>query len=57
MFSLTELEAAHRLVLGAFPGTPQFAWPLLAERCGAEVCGEEEEYEVLCTFKLRGGLV
>jgi hypothetical protein len=32
MFSLPELEDAHRVVLETFPGTPQLAWPLLAER-------------------------
>ena len=36
MFSLAELEAALSLVHETFPGTPQYAWPLLAERTGAE---------------------
>jgi hypothetical protein len=32
MFSLPELEAALALVHESFPGTPQYAWPLLSER-------------------------
>ncbi len=57
MFSLPELEAAHRLVLGAFPGTPQYAWPLLAQRTGAEVWVKHENHTPAGAFKLRGGLV
>jgi threonine dehydratase len=29
MFDLPALEAAAALVHGVFPGTPQYAWPLL----------------------------
>lgn len=57
MFSLNDLEAAHRLVLTAFPGTPHYAWPLLAERCGAEVWVKHENHTPTGAFKLRGGLV
>ena len=57
MFSLPELEAAHRLVLSAFPGTPQYAWPLLAARSGAEVWVKHENHTPAGAFKLRGGLV
>ena len=37
MFTLDELEAAQAEVHRAFPGTPQYAWPLLAARVGARV--------------------
>src|SRR6185437_15186021 len=57
MFSLNELEDAHRLVLSAFPGTPQYAWPLLAERTGTEVWVKHENHTPTGAFKLRGGLV
>jgi threonine dehydratase len=57
MFSLEELEDAHRLVLSAFPGTPQYAWPLLAQRTGAEVWVKHENHTPTGAFKLRGGLV
>ncbi|MGA3003399.1 MAG: threonine dehydratase [Acetobacteraceae bacterium] len=57
MFSLPELEAALRIVHESFPGTPQYAWPLLAERCGAEVWVKHENHTPTGAFKLRGGLI
>jgi threonine dehydratase len=57
MFSLPELEAAMRLVHESFPGTPQYTWPLLAERCGAEVWVKHENHTPTGAFKLRGGLI
>lgn len=57
MFTLAELEAALALVHQSFPGTPQFAWPLLTERCGAEVWVKHENHTPTGAFKLRGGLV
>lgn len=57
MFSLAELEDALRLVHATFPGTPQYAWPLLQERCAAEVWVKHENHTPTGAFKLRGGLV
>jgi len=57
MFTLPELEAALALVHESFPGTPQYAWPLLAERCSAEVWVKHENHTPIGAFKLRGGLV
>jgi threonine dehydratase len=57
MFSLAELEAALSLVHETFPGTPQYAWPLLAERTGAEVWVKHENHTPIGAFKLRGGLI
>jgi threonine dehydratase len=57
MFSLPELEAALSLVYDSFPGTPQYAWPLLAERSGAEVWVKHENHAPTGAFKLRGGLI
>jgi threonine dehydratase len=57
MFSLPELEAALTLVRHSFPGTPQYPWPLLAERTGAEVWVKHENHTPIGAFKLRGGLV
>jgi threonine dehydratase len=57
MFDLAELEDALRLVHESFPGTPQYAWPLLAERTGAEVWVKHENHTPTGAFKLRGGLV
>jgi threonine dehydratase len=57
MFTLPQLEAALSLVHESFPGTPQYAWPLLAERCGAEVWVKHENHTPTGAFKLRGGLI
>ena len=57
MFTLPELEAASRVVHESFPGTPQYHWPLLTERCGAEVWVKHENHTPTGAFKLRGGLV
>jgi threonine dehydratase len=57
VFTLQELEAAARLVHAAFPPTPQYAWPLLAERVGAEVWVKHENHTPTGAFKVRGGLV
>lgn len=57
MFSLPELEAATRLVHESFAGTPQYAWPLLARRAGAEIWVKHENHTPTGAFKLRGGLV
>jgi len=55
MFTLPALEDALRLVHGSFAGTPRFAWPLLAERRGAEVWVRRENHTPTGAFKLRGG--
>jgi threonine dehydratase len=57
VFTLGELEAAARLVHAAFSPTPQYAWPLLAERVGAEVWVKHENHTPTGAFKVRGGLV
>jgi threonine dehydratase len=57
MFSLPELEAALSLVHQSFPPTPQYPWPLLAERSGAEVWVKHENHTPTGAFKVRGGLV
>jgi len=56
-FSADEIEAAQRIVYAAMPPTPQYAWPLLRERVGAEVWVKHENHTPLGAFKLRGGLV
>ncbi|MCZ8183058.1 MAG: threonine dehydratase [Beijerinckiaceae bacterium] len=57
MFSLAELEAAHRVVQAAMPPTPQRSWPLLAARLGAELVVKHENHTPTGAFKVRGGLV
>ena len=55
--SLEQLEEAAALVHAAFPGTPQYAWPLLAERLGTETWVKHENHAPTGAFKVRGGLV
>jgi threonine dehydratase len=57
LFTLPELEGATQIVRQAFPATPQIAWPLLAERTGAEVWVKHENHLPTSAFKVRGGLV
>jgi threonine dehydratase len=57
MFSLAELEAAAELVRTVVPETPQYPWPLLASRTGAEVWVKHENHTPIGAFKVRGGLV
>jgi len=55
-FSVDELSAAAQLVYTQMPATPQFAWPLLAERIGAEVWVKHENHTPTGAFKIRGGI-
>jgi threonine dehydratase len=57
LFSLKDLEEAHRQVQEAFAPTPQYRWPLLCERAGAEVWVKHENHTPIGAFKIRGGLV
>lgn len=51
------IEAAAETVYAAMPATPQYAWPLLAERCGATVWVKHENHTPTGAFKVRGGLL
>src|SRR5207237_3628407 len=55
--SLAELDAAAALVHTVVPPTPQYCWPLLSRRLGAEVWVKHENHTPIGAFKLRGGLV
>jgi threonine dehydratase len=55
--SPADLEAAAAVVYAAMPPTPQYAWPLLGERVGAEVWVKHENHTPTGAFKVRGGLV
>lgn len=56
MFDLPALEEAAALVHAAFPPTPQYAWPLLAARTGAEAWVKHENHTPTGAFKVRGGV-
>ncbi|HLK55586.1 MAG TPA: threonine dehydratase [Chthonomonadaceae bacterium] len=53
----TDIEAAARIVYEVLPPTPQYHWPLLSERLGAEVWVKHENHTPVGAFKIRGGLV
>ncbi|MEP6831561.1 MAG: threonine dehydratase [Rhizomicrobium sp.] len=57
MFTREELEQARAQVHAVFPGTPQYRWPLLAERIGTEVWVKHENHTPTGAFKVRGGLI
>ena len=55
--SLAGLEAASRIVHAGMAPTPQYCWPLLSERLGAELWVKHENHTPVGAFKIRGGLV
>jgi threonine dehydratase len=55
--SLAALEAASRIVYASMDPTPQYSWPLLSGRLGAEVWVKHENHTPVGAFKIRGGLV
>src|SRR5215211_6217371 len=57
MFTLDDLDGATRVVRSAMAATPQYAWPLLAERFGCSVVVKHENHTPTGAFKVRGGLV
>lgn len=54
---LEEIRRASELVYGVMPPTPQYSWPLLSRRAGAEVWLKHENHSPVGAFKLRGGVV
>jgi threonine dehydratase len=55
--SLADLTSAADEVHAVLAPTPQYAWPLLCERVGAEVWVKHENHLPVGAFKVRGGLV
>src|SRR5260221_13482151 len=55
--SLSEVEQAAALIYRFAPPTPQYRWPLLAERAGCELWVKHENHTLLGAFKVRNGLV
>jgi threonine dehydratase len=55
--SLDRLRLAAGQVYRTFQPTPQYRWPLLGQRVGAEVWVKHENHTPIGAFKLRGGLV
>lgn len=53
---LDDIAAAARIVYTEMRPTPQYRWPLLCERLGAEVWVKHENHTPVGAFKIRGGL-
>jgi threonine dehydratase len=54
---LARLDDAAALVRTVVPPTPQYCWPLLSRRLGAELWVKHENHTPIGAFKLRGGVV
>ncbi len=57
MTALETLDRAAALVHAVMPPTPQYCWPQLSRRVGAELWVKHENHSPIGAFKLRGGLV
>src|SRR5215469_5233114 len=55
--TLSQIESIETVVYSVLPPTPQYCWPLLCERLGAEVWMKHENHTPVGAFKVRGGLV
>jgi len=55
--SLDQIREAQAIVYRSMPPTPQFTWPLVNQRLGAEVWIKHENHSPVGAFKLRGALV
>lgn len=56
LFTADSLAAALRTVHAVQPPTPQYCWPLLSQRLGAQAWVKHENHTQVGAFKLRGGL-
>lgn len=56
MFTLDDLRAAAARIYQDMPPSPQYAWPLLAERTGCEVWVKHENHTPTGAFKVRGAI-
>src|SRR5258708_31038446 len=54
---LNEIESAARLIYQTMPATPQYSWPLINARAGAEVWVKHENHTPVGAFKIRGGIL
>src|SRR5262252_8361464 len=57
IFTLADLETASTLVRTVVPPTALYAWPLIAQRTGAQVWVKHENHTPIGAFKIRGGVV
>jgi threonine dehydratase len=55
--SLTQIIEAQAVLYRFMPPTPQYSWPLINQRLGAEAWIKHENHTPVGAFKLRGALV
>ena len=55
--TLDDITSASRIVYEEMQPTPQYRWPMLAERLGTELWVKHENHSPVGAFKIRGGLV
>jgi len=55
--TLDQIHEAQEVVYRHMPPTPQYTWPLLNQRLGAEAWIKHENHTPVGAFKLRGALV
>ena len=55
--TLDDIISASHIVYSDMQATPQYRWPLLCERLGAEIWVKHENHSPVGAFKIRGGLV
>jgi threonine dehydratase len=55
--TIDEIKEAQQLVYAVMPPTPQYMWPLLGERLGAEVWVKHENHTPIGAFKARTAVV
>ncbi len=56
LFEKHDLEDAAQLVYRHMQPTPQYAWPLLRRRTGADIWVKHENHTPTGAFKIRGGI-
>ena len=55
--TLDQIHEAQDIVYRFMPATPQYSWPLINQRLGAEAWIKHENHSPVGAFKLRGALV
>ena len=55
--SLAQIREAQDVLYRYMPPTPQYSWPLINQRLGAEVWIKHENHTPVGAFKIRGALI
>jgi threonine dehydratase len=55
--TLNQIHEAQNIIYRFMPPTPQYSWPLINQRLGAEAWIKHENHSPVGAFKLRGALV